>query len=271
MGERQRDHPLGRGWRWGSRPVNIVSVTPAEVIVILLAVMAGALVKAITGMGFPLVAIPVISLFVSVETAVVVIAFPNAAANALLAFHERSAWPRTRDLPILIPTSIVGAVAGTFLLVSLPERALTIALAVAVLVYIAIRLRSPDLVLSPARSRQFAPPVGLAAGVFQGAIGVSGPVVGSWIHSYRLPRDAHVLSVTSMFLFSGLAQLVILTGDGQFDRGRAAATLAATIPAIGLIPVGTRMRGRLSGRGFDNAVLGLLAVSAVALVLRSIV
>ncbi|MGI9601502.1 MAG: sulfite exporter TauE/SafE family protein [Acidimicrobiales bacterium] len=245
-------------------------MSPAEVIVILTAVVAGALVKSITGMGFPLVAIPVISLFVSVETAVVVIALPNATANALLAVRERHAWPDTRDLPVLIPTSIVGAVAGTFLLVNLPERVLTLALAIAVLFYVVTRLRRPDLMVTPSLSRRLAPVVGLLAGVFQGAIGVSGPVVGSWIQSYRLTRDAFVLSVTLLFLFSGTAQLLILAGSGQFDRGRIVASLMALVPAVGLIPVGTRLRDRLSGQAFDGAVLGLLVVSAVALVVRSL-
>ena len=151
-------------------------MSPAELIVILAAVVAGALVKAITGMGFPLVAIPVISLFVSVETAVVVIALPNVLSNGILATRERHAWPQTRDLPVLIGTSIVGAVFGTFLLVSLPERALTIALAAAVIVYIANTIRNPTFAIGPERSRRLAPGVGLAAGVFQGGIGVSGPI-----------------------------------------------------------------------------------------------
>jgi len=246
-----------------------VALSPAEIAVILLAVVAGALVKAITGMGFPLVAIPVISLFVSVETAVVVIALPNITANGLLAWRERHAWPDTRNLPVLIGTSIIGAVAGTFLLVNLPERALTLTLAVAVLFYIATRVRRPDLMIDRTVATRMAPGVGLVAGVFQGAIGVSGPIVAPWIQSYRLVREAFVLSVTSLFLFSGAAQLVILAADGQYDRGRALATLAALVPAVGLIPVGTRLRDRLSTDGFDRAVLALLAVSAIALLIRS--
>lgn len=246
-----------------------MTLSPAEIVVILLAVVAGALVKAITGMGFPLVAIPVISLFVSVETAVVVIALPNVTANGLLAWRERHAWPRTRDLPVLIGTSVVGAVIGTFLLVRLPERALTLALAVAVLFYIATRLRRPDLRIDPDRATRLAPGLGLVAGVFQGGIGVSGPIVAPWIQSYRLVREAFVLSVTCLFLFSGAAQLLILAADGQYDRARTLATLAALVPAVGLIPVGTRLRDRLSSEAFDAAVLGLLGLSAIALLIRS--
>ena len=99
-------------------------------------------------------------------------------------------------------------------------------------------------------------------------MGVSGPVVGSWIHAYRLPRSAHVLSVTMLFFFAGAAQLSILTADGQYDRQRLIATTAAMVPALAMIPIGTRIRDRLSSRAFDTTVLVLLACSSGALLLR---
>ncbi len=106
------------------------------------------------------------------------------------------------------------------------------------------------------------------AGVFQGAVGISGPIVGSWIHSYRLPRSAHILSVTSLFFITGLAQLVVLISTGELS-GRVTATLLACIPVFASIPIGTRLRNRVSGRGFDLAIVGMLGVSAAALCLQT--
>ncbi len=83
-------------WLWWSG-----DVTGVEIAIALVAVLVGALTKSVTGMGFPLVAIPVISLFVSVEDAVVVIALPNVVMNLVLCLGVRSAWSETRDLPVL--------------------------------------------------------------------------------------------------------------------------------------------------------------------------
>ena len=102
------------------------------------------------------------------------------------------------------------------------------------------------------------------AGTFQGAIGISGPIVGSWIHSYRLPRSAHILSVTTLFLIIGVGQLTVLVANGEF-AGRVGATALACIPVLVAIPVGTRLRSHVSGRGFDLAVIALLGASAIAL------
>ncbi|MGA7757168.1 MAG: sulfite exporter TauE/SafE family protein [Ilumatobacteraceae bacterium] len=245
-------------------------MTATELAIVLVAVVIGAIAKAVTGMGLPLIAIPIASLFIDVETAIVVIAFPNVLANATLAARERHSYPDTRDLPTLAIVGVIGAVAGTLLLVNVPETPLVIAVIVAILTYIVLFFAHPELRTTPTRSKQLAPVVGGVAGVFQGAVGISGPILGSWIHSYRLPRSAHILSVTSLFFITGLAQLVVLISTGQL-AGRVPATLLACIPVFASIPVGTRLRNSVSGRGFDLAIIAMLGVSAIALCLQTFV
>jgi uncharacterized protein len=185
-------------------------------------------------MGLPLIAIPIASLFVDVEDAIVVIAFPNMLANAFLAVRERSSLPETRDLPMLATAGVAGAIAGTLLLVNIPEQPLVIAIIVAIVGYVVLFFAHPEFRVGPARSRRLAPVVGGVAGVFQGAVGISGPIVGSWIHSYRLPRGAHILSVTSLFFITGLTQLIVLIGSGELS-GRVVATLLACVPVFAAI------------------------------------
>ena len=208
-------------------------------------------------------------MFVSLEDAVVVIALPNLLANATLAVRERGHWKETRDLPTLLVAGVIGAALGTILFVSAPEKPLMAALILAIVFYVVTFLAHPDLRTTPERSRRLAPPVGAVGGVFQGAIGISGPIVGPWIHSYRLERGAHVLSVTTLFFASGLAQFTILVAHGDLS-GRVTATLLACIPVLAAIPLGSRMRHHISGRSFDLAIIGILSISAVLLSIRTI-
>ena len=149
-----------------------------ELAIVLVAVVIGSIAKAITGMGLPLIAIPIASLFVDVNDAIVVIAFPNMLANAFLAGRERASYAQTRDLPILAVAGVAGAVAGALLLVSIPEGPLVIAVIVAIVGYVVLFFAHPELRVGPERSRRLAPVVGGVAGVFQGAVGISGPIVG---------------------------------------------------------------------------------------------
>jgi uncharacterized membrane protein YfcA len=239
-------------------------VSGLELAIVLTAVVVGAVAKAVTGMGLPLIAIPIASLFVDPADAIVVIAFPNVLANAILAANERHSYTETRDLPVLASCGVVGAVAGTFLLVNVAETPLVIAVIVAIVGYVVLFFAHPDLHTTPARSRRLAPAVGAVAGVFQGAVGISGPIVGSWVHSYRLPRSAYILSVTSLFFLTGTTQLIVLVATGELS-GRVGATLLACVPVLASIPVGTRLRRTVSRRGFDLAIVAMLIVSAVAL------
>ncbi|MFK7916472.1 MAG: sulfite exporter TauE/SafE family protein [Ilumatobacter sp.] len=239
-----------------------------ELAIVLVAVVAGSVAKAVTGMGLPIIAIPIAALFVDLDDAVVTLALPNVVANGVLAYRERTHFGETRDLPTLAVAGIAGATVGAIAFVSLPEQPLVIILIVAIVAYVVTFFAKPDLKTSPEQSRRLAPGVGFTAGAFQGAIGISGPIVGSWIHSYRLPRGAHILSVTSLFLMSGGTQLTVFAATGELS-GRAGATVLACLPVLASIPVGTWLRGRVSARGFDLTIVAMLIASIGALAVKS--
>lgn len=243
-------------------------MTGAELAIVLAAVAIGSTVKAITGMGLPLISIPIAALFVDLDDAVVTIAFANILANGVLSFGERSSYGETRDLPILAISGAVGAIVGAVAFVRLPNQPLVALLIVAIIAYVINFFARPDFQIAPERSKRLSPIAGAVAGMFQGAIGISGPIVGSWVHSYRLPRGAHILSVTSLFLVSGSAQFFVLVVSGELS-GRVGASLLACIPVLAAIPVGTRIRARVSSAGFDRAIIAMLVVSVVALSVKT--
>lgn len=243
-------------------------MTGAEIAVVLGASLLGAFVKSVTGMGYPLLAVPLIALALGIEDAVVIVSGPNAVANFTLCWQARGGRGDTRDLPVLVGSAFVGAFLGTFLLVTVPEDPLLVLLAATIVVYVVSYLRSPDLRMPPETTRRWSPVVGSFAGVMQGALGVSGPVVGAWMHGYRLKSQAYVFSVTLIFGVAGSVQLALLTATGRYTGERLGVAALALIPVVAVLPVGMRLRDRLGGRGFDLAVLGVLLASGIALVIR---
>jgi hypothetical protein len=245
-------------------------VSPTELIVVGVASAVAMLAKSATGLGYPLVAIPMVAAVAGIETAVVVVTLPNAAANVLIGWRTRHARSESRDVVLLTATSAAGAVAGTFVLVSVPERPLLIVLAVSVLMFVVKSLWFGDVALSPETGRRAAPAVGLSAGVMQGAVGVSGPIIGSWLYAYRLPREAYIFSLSVLFLMTGIAQITTLASIGAFNPARLIAAAVGFGPVLAVLPAGEYLRDRLSGSQFDRAVLGLLAASGVTLVIRAV-
>lgn len=239
-----------------------------EILLVFAAISAGALLKSITGMGLPIVAIPIISLALGVDDAVAVIAVPNLLSNVAMSWRERDAYPETRDLPVLAGFGVVAAVLGTLFLVSVSEKPVVALLGVVVGAYAVVKVLSPDRSIGPASSRRWAPVVGTVAGFLQGAIGISGPVVATWIHAYRLDRRPMILSMTLLFMVTGATQAIVFAVSGNFADVWLAALLAC-IPVLALLPVGERLRGRLSSEGFDRAILATLVVATGSLVIRT--
>lgn len=238
--------------------------------VVAIASLVGALVKSVTGMGYPLIAIPILTLWIGIESAVAVIALPNAVANALICFGVRHEISATRDLPVLVITSFLGAVAGTFVLVRAPEEPLLLGLAATVFIFVAQRRRRPELRLEPKVTARWAPLAGALAGISHGAVGASGPIVAMWLHGYRLSKDAYVLSLTSIFLLAGLAQLAVLVATGEFDQDRNLASLVSLAATLCMVPVGTRLRSRIDAAAFEKLILVLLVFSGIALLYRAL-
>lgn len=245
-------------------------MSEGDLIVVAIASLIGALVKSVTGMGYPLIAIPILTLWIGVESAVAVIALPSVVANALLSFGVRDERAETRDLPVLVVTSVFGAVGGTFLLVGAPEEPLLLGLAASVFFFVVQRFRSPELQLDAKFTARWAPLVGLLAGISHGAVGVSGPIVAMWLHGYRLSKDAYVFSLTSIFLVAGVAQLTVLVLMGEFDQDRSVASLVALVATLCMVPIGTRLRSRIDAASFERLILALLVVSGTALLYRAI-
>lgn len=245
-------------------------MTFGQLAVIALASALGATVKSVTGLGYPLLAVPLIALAVGVENAVVIVAVPNLAANVVLCWESRDARGATRDVGRLVGFGMVGAVVGTIALVSLPDEPLLIALALTIGVFIVQFFRRPELRMDPAVATRWSPLAGLIAGLMQGAVGVSGPVVATWLHGYRLPVRTYIHSVTLIFGATGAVQLTILLAQGQMTSDRAVGTCVASLAVAVCLPLGLRVRSRLAGPAFEKVLLVVLSASAVSLVFDAI-
>ena len=234
------------------------------------AMAVGGFVKGATGAGLPQVAIPVMASFLGVETAVVIMAIPGIITNTWLLWNFRSHFKQTRDLPALLATGIVGAILGTSLLHSLDEKALSFFVAGMIGLYTILFFAHPDLRLSARVTRYTSPPVGFTSGLLQGATGMSGPVIATYLHAYRLQKEVFVVSITTVFQVYAVAQAATLLGVGLYNTERAVLSVLSLIPIMIMLPLGARVAKQLSRRTFDLIVLVLLLASATKLVIEAV-
>ena len=242
---------------------------PASLAIMFAALAAGAVVKGATGMGLPLVALPVITAVFGLQHAVSVMAVVQIITNSmqLWQFRAEARNERMHFLPLFLVAGVCGVLVGTWALSSLPERVLVFSLGLLLLGYFALKLTAPDFVVSPRNARVFGPFAGFGSGALQGATGISAPIGVTFIHAMGLERTAHLYAVSAMFLVLGLVQFPALLLSGIMQPAWVAQSVLALIPIAIFMPLGQRLAGRLSRRAFDRLILVFLGAMGLKMVL----
>jgi uncharacterized protein len=240
-------------------------VNVAELLFIVAAMFLGAFVKGVSGMGLPLLAVPVMATFLGVEHAVVIMAIPGILTNIWLIWRHRAHLGALGHLWSLLLLGGVGAVVGTYGLAALDPRVLALALVAVIGIYVALALRNEAVRIPQRLAGWLSPPIGVAAGLLQGATGVSGPLLSTYLHALRLPKHVFVVSVSVLFGGFALVQAITLARLGLYSVDRLAQSFLALVPMMIAMPLGARVTDRLSQRAFERFVLAILVVTAAKL------
>lgn len=225
----------------------------------------GGILKGATGAGAPIVAIPIIALYFNVPIAVAVFVVPNLVSNSIQVWTHRDARVSTGFLVRFAGAGVAGAALGTWILAKVPTDALKLAVAVAVVIFIVFRLLRPEWTLPMAAAKRVAAPVGLLAGVLQGASGISAPVSITFLNAMHLPRPNFISTVSIFFLSMLLVQVPMLAGYGFLTAERLLIGCAATVVLLGFMPVGAFLGRLVSAEAFNRIILVLLGGLAVRL------
>lgn len=236
----------------------------------ILGMWMGGVLKGAAGVGAPIFAIPALTMVYDVRFAVAVMLIPNILTNFWQAWEYRAALLERSFVVRFLAAGVLGAVVGNLLLAWLSPEALSIAVAVAVLGYISLRLLRPSFRLLESFARRLAFPVGLIAGVLQGATGLSAPASLTFLNAMRLERPQFIATASAFFVAMMVPQVPVLIALGVLDGPRILLGIAGTaVLALGM-PVGAWIGRRLPARVFDQlilVVLGLLAARILFLAL----
>jgi uncharacterized protein len=234
-------------------------------LVILVAMVIGAVTKGVTGSGLPTVAIPVMAGFIGVETAVVIMAIPTVVTNSWLLWEHRRHARSARHLPVMLASGVVGVGAGVWLLTNLSGAVLSIILAGIIALYAVLSLAKPEAALPPSVTRILSAPVGFAGGVGQGATGIAGPLVATYVHGFKLEPGAYVFSIAAQFQLFAAVQVLVFLRLGAYDAERLVGSVLALVPVLLVLPLGIRLGRRLDPARFQRLVLAVLVIMGAKL------
>lgn len=227
----------------------------ATVIVVLLA----ALVQSTTGFGFSLLAVPLLSMAIPTEYAVVVAATLGMLTSTAQAVGERAHGDRPTIIRMMIGAA-VGAPVGLLVLHVATNRQLKFGLAAVIIVFLLVNLRGVRLsrgggVIDVA--------AGAVSGVLNTSLSTNGPPLVMALSSRGLTPSQFRGTLSAVFAGTGVLTLGLFIASGRYTADVRELLLVA-IPSmvIGYL-VGSRIRPHIDAAQFRRVVMGLLVATAV--------
>ena len=232
------------------------------VILIGLAFLVCGILKGAIGAGAPLAAVPLLSLIYGVSFAVAVFVAPNLVSNLIQGWQFRKDQPPGVFVWVFAVAGGLGALAGTFFLVALPQEGLKIGVACVILLYLLFRFFKPTVKIDLGAALWLTPFAGFIGGILQGASGVSAPVSVTFLSLIRLSREQFIASISLFFLAMGVVQLPALMALGIMDVRTGILSCLAVLPLLVGMRVGELIITRLDRQWFDRSVMLVLALMA---------
>lgn len=224
------------------------------------------IVKGVVGMGMPTISLGLMTVFVGVDKAIVLILWPTFLTNLWQAFSGGHLKYLLQRLWPFLGAAALTLALGTYILTRAPGGAADLILGVLMIAYavpmlLGMRLHIPLAWQWP-------------AGVFLGAVnGVFSGLTGSYtvpgvmyLQALGFDRNQLIQAMGLLFLSATIVLAAALGGFGVLRAADAFLSLLMTIPALLGVFLGQRLRGRLTDEGFRRVFLGAILCLGIYLV-----
>jgi uncharacterized membrane protein YfcA len=244
----------------------------APIVVILFAAFMAGAVKGITTMGLGLIAVPIIALFLDVQTAVLSLFASKFLSDVVMLLDSKQdlAWRSALRMVSFVVSGAIAIPVATYLLATLSGKYLQVFLALTILGFVMGQLSSTPKLLVLLGERDLGAGFGLVAGASQALTGVGGPYTAMYLYTLRLTASEFVFLSSIVYLLFDCSQLAAILYLDLYDRSRLAYATMTIAPVMAGTWLGIRVRRRLNPRVFRSALLTLLAASAIGLLLRAL-
>ncbi|WP_258805422.1 TSUP family transporter [Pseudarthrobacter sp. NS4] len=233
-------------------------------VLVLMAVIAGALAQRIAGLGFGLLVAPVLVVLLGPFDGVMIVNLCGAASSLLILSRvwRHVAWKKYFGLAL---AALAGVLPGAWLASNVPEAPLQIC--IGILLVIAL-LASQRLTRTSWRASGAVPMVslGFSSGLMNAAAGVGGPSITAYAIATRWEQKSFSATLQPYFITTGLSSLIskyVLSGGHVpgLEGWQWLAILAAMI--VGIV-AGDLLSGRVPAAAARRIVTAIAYVGAVA-------
>lgn len=227
------------------------------------------IVKGVTGMGLPTVAMAVLGALISPLVAASLLIVPSFVTNIWQFMAGPASGPIVRRLWPMMLAIFAGTILSAGLLVTGDTGATTVALGMALIVYAGYTLFARQLQVPARTERWLGPVTGGVTGLVAGGTGILVIPAVPYLQALGLPRDHLIQALGLSFTVSTVALAAGLGAHGAFTVQGISLSALAVGPALAGMWAGQRLRARINPSVFRRLFLISLLLLGVEMVLRS--
>jgi hypothetical protein len=230
--------------------------------------VVGGLVKGVTGMGLPTVAMGALGAVMPPALAASLLIIPSFVTNVWQLVRGPNFAPLLSRLWLMMLGILAGTIAGSRLLTSGDAQWTTVGLGTALIAYALYSLLARPLSMPTRLEPWVSPVVGVVTGLITGGTGVFVIPAVPYLQALGLRKDDLVQALGLSFTVSTIALAIGLTRGGAFELRSVVASVLAVLPALLGMGLGQVVRRRIKPETFRLWFLICLAGLGLDLALR---
>ncbi len=247
--------------------ISILQLDWPQLLAVVSIMLFAGLVHGTLGLGFPMVATPILAVFFDVRVAILITLFPTVVVNIASIWNSENSFSSVRNFLPMVGFVTIGSIASSYVLVIADPGPFRLALAGLILLYfwsnysgrLSRRWLETNALLAMAL-------FGLLGGLSAGVTNVMVAILIVYLLSLGISRAAMVPVLNSCFLAGKLSQIAVLSAAGLVSFSTFYETAPLAIAALVALLFGQRIRERIAVDIYRRVLHLLLLALVVTLV-----
>jgi uncharacterized membrane protein YfcA len=236
---------------------------------IVAALLLGGMVKGVVSIGVPLVAMPILSHFLPIKEAVLLLSMPIILGNIPQALEGGELLPTVRRIAAPLIGTVIGNIVGVSVLISLAPHRAQAAAGLLLMVAALLLLASPRLTLSPTWAKPAGFVLGFGAALMESIASVPGPLLAMYLIATGATGKAFTKQIAIILVVSIITLVATFSGGAHASWTDLAISACASVPVIAGMLLVRPLRDRLPPAAFRVLVLVFVAAAAAQMIWKS--
>jgi len=226
-----------------------------------------AFLQGLSGFGFSVIAVPLITLVLNPRTAVPILILYSLIINLIVLYYSRDSL-ELKKIWLILLSAIVALPIGAKALIILPANSIKLFIGIFILVFVLLLIRGFR--FKSGRKIITRILVGLLSGLLSGSISTSGPPVIMYFTGQNISKQSFRSNLAAYFLILNIITIPVYLANGLFNQEVLGHTIRYLPAMLAGVLIGNILAGKLRDGLFKKLTVYLLLIMGIISILTVI-